>query len=471
MPRSVSTPLVRPRPVVREFTLFAGEAEPRLKNDARLPFLEVAWSNDRLLEFLNREVLPTGSVGQSTALAVERLKYTAGRKCVVLCLLHFSNQREPPRRAVVTFVKDDRLQEVYACHYDRHYNGLAPGPAVYLPAYRCLVEFFPMDWELPSLAHAIDPLEMASLAGTISGLSTSALPSVEVLRYRPHETCVLNYHFGSTDGATPRQLVGKLYRDSDKAERVWRILNELRSQAVDRGVGVPEPLAIESNWGLVLMERVPGASMKRLMREARAENEARDAAKLAAATMAAYHSLRFDGDDELRSIDTELDKLQRRAARLHLVAPSLGRVVDGLLRRLLASAPRYLCRAPALIHGDCKPSQLLIDNNRISVVDFDKASLGDPAIDVGNLMAQFRREALLTGRDHLRELPSYFLAEYQKSSPLSGLGDRAGIFQALSLVRMAVRKFEESPQSYARDGLSSDQVLFLNEAASCLSEL
>ena len=186
-----------------------------------------------------------------------------------------------------------------------------------------------------------------------------------------------------------------------------------------------------------------------------------------AAALAAYHSSHLRGG-EVRSITQDLAKLRKRLARLRLVAPWLAERIDGLLGRVESRASRFTAPTPTLIHGDFKPSQILIEGGRVGIVDLDKTGPGDPAIDVGNLMAQLRGASLTTRQSHLHHLAPYFLAEYQKYSPTKIADDRASLFEALSLMRMAVRSFERSPWSYAKGGVSSKQVMFLNEAASCL---
>jgi aminoglycoside phosphotransferase (APT) family kinase protein len=166
-----------------------------------------------------------------------------------------------------------------------------------------------------------------------------------------------------------------------------------------------------------------------------------------------------------------LEKLQRRAALLRRAAPLLAEQVDALVAKIEPLVLDLGVASPTLIHGDFKPSQLLIDGNRVAIVDFDRACLGDPALDVGNFMAQFNKSALRTGRDYFRKLSEYFLARYQAQGQHSGLGERARLFQVMSLVRMAVRKFESSPHTYAQKGTSSVHFSLLKEAAECLNRL
>jgi len=446
--------------------------EPSLERDLDLPFLDIARWPERMLAFLNNEVVQAAGLAPVTALEQRRLDYTPGRKCSALYSLAFAGGLAEERRwVVVTFGKNGRLGEVYDRHHGRGSEGPGLDPVVYLPEYQCLVELFPADWQLPFLAAATNPEEVAGLvARSVDGECGLGVrrPEIEILRYRPHETCVLEYRFGSAQGGVQRKLVGKLYREPATAENVWGALTVLHSQAPSE-VSTPRPLAIEKEWGLIIMERVPGTPMRHLIEGAGAQEQLQ-ATRRAAAALADYHSCHLR-DGEVRSITHDLAKLRKRLARLRLVAPWLAQRIDGLLRRVESRASRFAVSTPSLIHGDFKPSQILIEDGRVGIVDLDNAGPGDPAIDVGNLMAQLRGAALATRQSHLRQLASYFLSEYQRHSPTKIAEDRASLFQALSLVRMAVRSFEHSPWSYDRKGGSSKQVMLLDEAASCLSLL
>jgi len=427
-----------------------------------------------MAELFNREVMPSISPGQQVLdMKKADAVYTPGRKCVVRYSLHLDGERgKESRWAIVSFAKDERLEEVYRGHYSLNGDGRAEN-AVYLPQYRCLVEIFPRDWRLPSLPLAMQPETVAPLLGEAladaSDTSSPACLKVKVLRYRPHYRCVFGYAM-ATSGNGPTEMVGKLYPPGHEAKQLWDTISLLHRRGVECGVIVPRPLRMNQEWNLVLMEKVPGVSTKQLLIEARTEREARDVVKLAATALATYHSLPFESK-VVRTARTELEKLRKRIDRLHLVAPSLAEEANATLQRVETLVQGCAFGAPSLIHGDCKPSQLLMDQGRVSLVDYDMASLGDPAIDVGNFMAQFIKYALSAGLSHLRQSAPSFLAAYQARSARDGLTERARLFQALSLVRLAVREFRKSPRSYARKGQSSRPVLLLREAAACLAQL
>src|SRR6266487_1025158 len=186
-----------------------------LREDPNLPFLETAWSRRKMAELFNREVMPSISPGQQVLdMKKADAVYTPGRKCVVRYSLHLDGERgKESRWAIVSFAKDERLEEDYRGHYSLNGDGRAEN-AVYLPQSRCLVEIYPRDWRLPSLPLARQPETVAPLLGEAladaSDTSSPACLKVKVLRYRPHYRCVFGYAM-ATSGNGPTEMVGKLY--------------------------------------------------------------------------------------------------------------------------------------------------------------------------------------------------------------------------------------------------------------------
>src|SRR5207245_4014808 len=114
------------------------------------------------------------------------------------------------------------------------------------------------------------------------------------------------------------------------------------------------------------------------------------------------------------------------------------------LRRLLIRLERQAPPAPAttsFLHGDLGPSQLLWRQGRLVVLDFDKCTRGDPALDLGNLLTQLRR-LTLRKPDKVPDFAaarSRILDAYQCSSPspspVPGLAERVAWYEQIALVR------------------------------------
>ncbi|MEK7327723.1 MAG: hypothetical protein AAB217_20960, partial [Chloroflexota bacterium] len=204
-----------------------------LRPDPNLPGLDMAWSPLQMAEFFNRSVLPATNFGQEVAEArFERATYSPGRECSVVYLLLFGNPPQMASRCVVTFANNKKLEEAFTRHYQ---EGTAlKYPALYLPEYSCLVEFFPLDWKLPGLARALDPREMAGVfseAGLVArNGKANSQPEIKVLAYFAHRRCVIHYRIGQSNGTRPTEMLGKLYTSGPLTWDVWRVMKAVHAQ-------------------------------------------------------------------------------------------------------------------------------------------------------------------------------------------------------------------------------------------------
>jgi aminoglycoside phosphotransferase (APT) family kinase protein len=414
----------------------SGDLLPYL-DDPALPQLRRAWSPAGARQLFDDAVLPAVWPGRrAVAVAMQDVIYQPRRECAVLYRLTLDDGAE--HRAVVTLSKDDRLDEVFASHY--RMGGQRERPVVLLPDRRCLVEFFGMDWRLPALAGAIDP---------------TGVREIDVLRYRPHHRCVFR------EGET----VTKVFREAGQAARTLDALRGVRDASGAVGLVTPRPLGLFE--GTVLrMERLDGTPLTAAFD--RGGRDADAAVSAAAAALAAFHALPVATRAPPRTPVGELDDLRRRATRIARVAGRLAAEIDALAERLERAAAGLGSGEQRLLHGDFKPSQLLAMPDGIAVVDLDRIGPGDPAVDVGNFMAQLPKYALSSGRDDLRPLAERFLAEYLARAPQDGLALRARLVQSLALARMATRHFFHLPHTYARIGPAWPSGRLVEEARRCL---
>ena len=404
-----------------------------------------------------------------------RVAYEPGKQCSVLYSLRFGDAPEDSSRwVVVTFAADDGLRKAYKHYYGNgagDSGGRANASAVYVPEHRCLVEFFPFDWKLPHLVRATNAAEMASAAGFPDGGSAlrAGQGETETLRYVPHKRCVFRLGVHSPEGDNiVKRVVVKVYPPGPLARQTWRALSTLHSQAAAGGILVPRPVKMLDRWNLVVMEEAPGTSLKNVLKRVKTPEEAGALVGRAATALATLHTLRFESR-QVRSFENYLEFLRDEALRVQPVAPLLARQAQALLRKVARIQFPRAAAPPCLIHGDFAPSQLLIAEDRVAVVDFDNACLGDPAMDLGNFMAKLHRRAAAKGKDYHRRLSQQFLTKYSEHVRDEALEERARLYQVLTLVRSALHTFRRAPPSYAREGPASLPVRLLQEAATCLA--
>ena len=246
------------------------------------------------------------------------------------------------------------------------------------------------DPELPTLALALHPdAAEAQLARVPSLAAAGAGPLVRiaVLRHKPGRRCLIAYElerYGTVLGKIQRRRYGK---------SGFRLLAALRVAGLDGegdGIAVPEPLGSIGAFRMWLQREAPGR------RATEKIDAGDDDGRLARRIAEAAHKLHRAGvpaerrhgvGDELRILDACLERVAAVEPRL---APRLQR-----LSRRCARAPEHLAGAPSSgIHRDFYADQVLVDGNRLTLVDFDLYCEGDPALDIGNFLGHVAEQAL-----------------------------------------------------------------------------
>jgi aminoglycoside phosphotransferase (APT) family kinase protein len=366
--------------------------------------------------------------------------------------------------AIASFGEAGALQAIF----DRHYapDRAAADRAALVPGLGVLVERFPNDWALPSLPRLLDAAEIAPLLPQVraegNGHPPCACSDVEILRYRPHNACVLAY-LGSSKQPDRNDVVGKVYSRGANAVAAFERLSQLHAQDAKL---IAAPIAALAPLSVLLSERVGGTSIEQLMKAAGSAHR-QELVEVAAAALARLHTLRFDAR-QVRTLASELASLRSRIALLALAAPALARRMEQIRAEIACRCSRVLLRETCFIHGKYEPCRILVRGDRVALVDMDASSVGDPAVDVGNFMAQLCEASLHVGQADLRPLACEFLLAYERKAGSRDLAKRASLLQGAALVRMAVSGFFREPYAYARNVESSLPVRLLEEASRCL---
>ncbi|MCP3915348.1 MAG: phosphotransferase [bacterium] len=149
----------------------------------------------------------------------------------------------------------------------------------------------------------------------------------------------------------------------------------------------------------------------------------------------------LDGLGE-HGVDEELALLVRAAQRFESVRP----VPDGVdraledLRRTAVVGQRPGSQPPVFLHRDLHDGQLLTEDGRVYILDFDIAAAGDPALDLGNLTAHLQLRALQgwcgASQARAEECASALLEGYASTG--SGFYGRLSWYQASTFLRLAL---------------------------------
>ena len=236
--------------------------------------------------------------------------------------------------------------------------------------------------------------------------------------------------------ADPQRLdwVGKFYDGDVEARRVAGLLERLgRCDGARRGAFVvPTLLGYYAPRYLVLMTYETGEELTPAL--------ARVGAVVLEAignALAALHAVSPPAALPVTTPALFLEQVRARVAAMCERVPEAA----GVLRRAFARLerePPVVPRAPGVLHGDFGPAQLLWRGDRVVIFDFDRATLGDPALDLGTVLTQFRRSTLRKpGRlGDFATLRATLIDAYARHAGREpGLADRVGWYERATLLR------------------------------------
>lgn len=254
------------------------------------------------------------------------------------------------------------------------------------------------DAALPTLRRCVDPACMqAELDRGVDGLGHGSvrLTAITVLRHKPGRRCLIEYRLSFRPAAgdeTELTAIGKVRRNRPGRHQL-RLLQRLWSAGFDArsadGISVPEPLGEIPGLSMWLQRRVSGVAATELLGGSRGvvlgARFADAAHKIHTADIATrkVHGI----DDELRILENCLRVTAKRR-------PALASRIERLLLRCRRIAAAVDPLPHVGIHRDFYSDQVVVDGERLNVVDFDLYTAGDPALDIGNLIGHITEQAL-----------------------------------------------------------------------------
>lgn len=230
---------------------------------------------------------------------------------------------------------------------------------------------------LPQLARVRDPEAMAQRLSCVVG--DASVTDAHLVRHKPGRRAIVGYDLDSGE-----HLYGKTFA-SERGPKVYRIAQRICSaRAFGPDVALPEPVAYLADLKLLIQRTVAGEPVERALRG----GETRLAVRIADA----LHRFHDSGLDLGRTHDLakELSPLEMRTEAVVAHCPDLDELAWPLHERIeaLENWPYRWRNCP--VHRDFYHDQVLIDEERLAVLDLDDAAMSEPAIDIANFAAHLR---------------------------------------------------------------------------------
>jgi aminoglycoside phosphotransferase (APT) family kinase protein len=277
-------------------------------------------------------------------------------------------------------------------------------------------------------AQGVDEHLRSLLAMHAEGHEVPPIDSASLITARPGRRALLAYDLG---GGRIR-LMGKHFRDTGQARRVFATMAHLRSETFHgKGrLGVPRPLGVLPELSMVVYVPVDGRPLGGLL----TRTEATDAIRQTARWLARLHGSRLPLDRRL-DVAHEVENAGEWADLVADRFPRHAGLAEEVICRLRDLAPGLDVRLDVPIHKDLHADHVIVRRRRLSVIDFDEMRLGDPAVDLAHFCAYLRLDALRSGGSRT-DLERAFLGEYGRRT---GWDDDAGLdfFFAYTCVKIA----------------------------------
>ncbi len=315
----------------------------------------------------------------------------------------------------------------------------SPTPLV-LPELAMILSPFPCDRDLPALERVSTRDGQVQLLSRLTPEDDQGLFSAEwtTLRYKPGRRYVARLDLGDQPQAVLKLHSARGYAQSRRAAK---------SLASLKGITPARALGHSDRHQVILLEWLRGESLAILINENRLPNDDMHEVGRLLARLHTQQTTKLPH----RKVEGEIQDLLRGSEDLSAISPS----IKSLLNEVSQTCAARLSQLPQvamLIHGDCHPQQIVVDNGLVSMIDLDSAALGHPASDLGNFLAHLQREVL---KDKSRasqadQLTEELIAGYAENFPRF---DHRAVqtYLASGLLRLAHEPFRYRLQNWPEE--------------------
>jgi Ser/Thr protein kinase RdoA (MazF antagonist) len=294
---------------------------------------------------------------------------------------------------------------------------------------------------------ALEPLRAREHVRAVVRERFGAAAQIRGVTVEQLERRVMRYTVALSRPTRPRgllwTLIGKVYETPDFGRRGFEALRQLWASGFAHGaadgIQIPEPYAYQPEHALLLMEDVPGRSLKLLLKRRRAGAEV---VRLFAAAAAKLHRSPVVLT-EPSTIDDYLARANVNAPPEAVAAghPDLAGAIAGVLSAARDAQARFDQDTLALCHGDLHLGQFLSDGGRLWVLDLDRAGYGDPMHDLAMVFVSLRAlESRASRATYVQAVLEQFLSAYFSANQWRAAA-RVPVYAALIHLKRACKLF------------------------------
>jgi phosphotransferase family enzyme len=251
------------------------------------------------------------------------------------------------------------------------------------------------------------------MGGTDGGPNRVSVTHANLVAYKQANRGLIHYDMAEMQEGLGSVVLGKLYPDPSRAQRVHDIVERLWSEvfAASPDLRVPQPVGCVPELAMFLFLPVPG----RFLGEVILEGRGLEYVQASAEWISTLHRSRLSLDKHF-DLERELVNMKVYASLVGHHHPELAAEANGLVAPLQELAAAVAPHTETPIHNDFHYQHVLVDEG-VSVIDFDEVRLGDENVDLGHFCAHLFLLACRTTSvraEDVARLQQEFLSSYAR---------------------------------------------------------
>jgi len=420
-----------------------------IPRDKMLPGLSAMLDSKAVMDLLKERL--GDALGEIERCEISYIRYKPVTSCIIAYALQCSREIFKGSTQFLLYAKiyidGDYQNAVEKSRVHRWTEILDMDPVIILPDYRAILYLFPNDLIIEGLRVLSNPKKIQRILYKHYDrypeeewrISDRKL-RLKVVRYKPERRVVLR----STTRAIHRRtnvrenvsVYIRLYGD-DRGADVYTLQENLyRIAGQDGPYRIARPITYLGERRLLIMEALAGEPLL----ESLAGTDRFDAVAQTARALAALHrsqGLKLD----IRHIDSHLDNARSTTETLKQISPESAREAEAILKSLREFKLPDKPAADGFVHGDLYHGQVLLQNDSVAFIDFDRSHRGDIVSDIGNFCAHLRLLRLQGQLADHADLENRFRIAYEEASADKLGDDRLVFWTAFGMFLLAVGPF------------------------------
>ena len=320
-------------------------------------------------------------------------------------------------------------------------------PLACLEAERVILYAFPNDAELDGLRLLSHPKKIQRALYDHEALAPAGAWRISdrrlrltTIRHKPEKRAVTRVDSRAVCRATGEKrkvrVYLRTYRDDQGAARHLFMQHLADSLADVPEIAVPKPIAYLDDRQTLMVDNAAGVTLTTELTGPTAPANL----TLTGAALARLHACP-PAVVRQRPVADLLAAARDTGRTIAQLVPELRLEVASFLARLETQARELAPAEPRLVHGDFHPGQVLVQDQRVVLLDFDRAHVGDALFDLGNFGANLTLLELSGELDNSEELTRRFVDAYAAAGGETISPVRLRFWTAYGLFQLAVGPF------------------------------